>query len=475
MIATTIGRSELKPVLAMIVVGLTPRHLGVCAPRLSALAREGAVALLETVTPAVTCSVQASFMTGLTPRDHGIVGNGWLFRDQMEVMFWRQSNRLVGGEKIWEAGKKRDPAFTCANMFWWYNMASSHDIGATPRPIYKADGRKLPDCYTVPGSLRDRLTERLGPFPLFQFWGPATSIASTRWISEATKLVMAESNPTLTLVYLPHLDYDLQRYGPDETHPAVQKSFAEIDAVAGDLAEAARANGRSVVILSEYGISKVNRPVHINRALRDAGLLVVRQEDGGELLDPTLSKAFAVADHQIAHVYVENPQLLSQVRALIKELPGVERVYDETDKHVVGLDHSRAGELIAIADERSWFTYYYWNDDRHAPDFARTVEIHRKPGYDPVELFLDPKISSPKLAIGKRLILRKLGIRALMDVIPLDASLVRGSHGRITDRSEDGPLIIVDRAQLLAGTQLLAGKKIMATDVKKLLLDAIFG
>jgi predicted AlkP superfamily pyrophosphatase or phosphodiesterase len=462
------GRIDLKSTLAMIVVGLTPRHLGTLTPRLSALARAGAMAPLRTVTPAVTCSAQASFMTGLTPREHGIVGNGWLFRDQMEVMLWRQSNRLVGGEKIWEAGKRRDPAFTCANMFWWYNMASSHDFGATPRPIYKADGRKLPDCYTVPDGLRDRLTERLGPFPLFQFWGPATTIASTRWIAEATKIVMAENDPTLTLVYLPHLDYDLQRFGPDENHPAVRKSLAEIDAVAGDLADSARASGRSVVVLSEYGITKVDRPVHINRALRNAGLVAVREEDGAELLDPTVSKAFAVADHQIAHVYVSDPQLLPKVREVLQGLPGIERVYDDTDKHELQLDHPRSGELVAMADARSWFTYYYWNDDRRAPDFARTVEIHRKPGYDPVELFLDPAIASPKLAIGKRLLLRKLGFRALMDVIPLDATLVGGSHGRATDDSRDGPLIISDRADLLEG------KNVAATDVKSLLLDAIF-
>jgi predicted AlkP superfamily pyrophosphatase or phosphodiesterase len=463
------GDKRLKPLLAIIVVGLTPRHLGIHTPRLQALARDGAMLPLQTVTPAVTCSVQASFMTGLTPRDHGIVGNGWLFRDQMEIMFWRQSNRLVGGEKVWETGKRRDAAFTCANMFWWYNMASSHDIGATPRPIYKADGRKLPDCYTVPAGLRNRLIDRLGPFPLFQFWGPATTIASTRWIAEATKFVMAESNPTLTLAYLPHLDYDLQRFGPDQTHPAVQKSLAEIDAVAGDLIDTARAGGRSVVILSEYGITGVDRPIHINRALREAGLLSVREEDGGELLDPTVSRAFAVADHQIAHVYVSDPQLLPDVKARLQALPGVERVYDVADRHEIGLDHPRAGELIAIADARSWFSYYYWTDDRNAPDFARTVEIHRKPGYDPVELFLDPAISSPKLAIGKRLALRKLGFRALMDVIPLDASLVRGSHGRLPGRAEDGPLLIVSRPELLRR------KNVAATDVKSILLDAVFG
>lgn len=453
----------------MIVVGLTPRHLGPLTPRLAALARDGAMATLDTVAPAVTCSVQATFMTGTRPQDHGIVGNGWLFRDQMEVLLWRQSNRLVGGEKIWEAGKTRDRTFTCANMFWWYNMASSHDVGATPRPIYKADGRKLPDCYTVPAQLRERLTERLGPFPLFQFWGPATTIASTRWIAEATKLVMAEHNPTLTLAYLPHLDYDLQRFGPDPSHPSVRQSLIDIDAVAGDLADAARASGRSVVVLSEYGITPVDRPIHINRALRDTGLLAVREEDGGELLDPIASRAFALSDHQIAHIYVADPNLLPEVRNLLEGLPGVEHVYGGDERRAIGLDHARSGELIAMADARSWFTYYYWNDDRRAPDFARTVEIHRKPGYDPVELFLDPAIAAPKAAIGKRLLLRKLGFRALMDVIPLDASLVRGSHGRLTEKAEDGPLIIADRPDLLGSDRFAA------TGVKQLLLDAVFG
>ena len=458
----------MKPILAMIVVGLTPHHLGVLTPRLSALAREGAMLPLDTVTPAVTCSVQASFMTGLPPREHGIVANGWLFRDLMEVMLWRQSNRLVQGEKIWEAGKRRDPGFTCANMFWWYNMASSHDIGATPRPIYKADGRKLPDCYTVPGDLRDRLTERLGAFPLFHFWGPATSIVSTRWIAEATKIVMAEHKPTLTLAYLPHLDYDLQRFGPDDTHPAVRKSLAEIDAVAGDLADAARAEGRSVVVLSEYGITKVDRPIYINRALRDAGLITVREEEGGELLDPAASKAFAVADHQIAHVYVADPQAQPQVREVLEGLPGIAAIYGADEKQAINLDHPRSGEFVAMADAHSWFAYYYWKDDRRAPDFARTVEIHRKPGYDPVELFLDPGISAPKLAIGRRLMQRKLGFRALMDVIPLDATLVRGSHGRVTDNADDGPLIICSRPDLLDR------KSLAVTEVKQFLLDAIF-
>lgn len=459
----------MRPTLVLLIVGLTPRHLGRHTPNLERLARAGAVRPLTPILPAVTCSVQATFMTGLLPRDHGVVANGWLFRDLMEVWFWRQSNRLVAGEKIWEQGRARDPAFTCANLFWWYNMAASHDVGVTPRPIYKADGRKLPDCYATPPHLRDELTARLGPFPLFQFWGPGTTIASSRWIADAAVHVMETRNSTLTLVYLPHLDYDLQRFGPDESHPRVAASLAEIDAVAGDLIAYADRTERRMVVLSEYGITAVDTPVHINRVLREAGFLAVREEDGGELLDPVASSAFAVADHQIAHVYVRRPDLVAPVRRVLSGIPGVAEVLDAAGRRAHGLDHARAGELVAVAEPRAWFTYYYWLDETRAPDFARTVEIHRKPGYDPVELFVDPRLRVPKLAIGARLLKRKLGLRALMDVIPLDAALVKGSHGRLPERAEDGPLIISSEPARLPD------RPVAATDVKTLILDHVFG
>jgi len=177
----------MQPLIVLNVVGLTPRHLGPLTPRLSAFAQRGGMREMQTTFPAVTCTTQASFMTGLPPDQTGIVANGWLFRDLQEIWFWRQSNRLVKGEKIWEAGKARNPQFTCANLFWWYNMTSDHDFGATPRPIYKADGRKLPDCFTVPTDWREKLTARLGKFPLFNFWGPNTTIHSSRWIAKAAE------------------------------------------------------------------------------------------------------------------------------------------------------------------------------------------------------------------------------------------------------------------------------------------------
>ncbi len=441
------------------VVGLSRDLLGEHTPHLTALARKGGVRPLETVVPAVTCTAQASFLTGSLPREHGCVANGWYFRDLAEVSLWRQSNRLVGGEKVWEAARRRDPSFTCANLFWWYNMYSSVDHAVTPRPIYWADGLKLPDIYTEPADLHDELTQRLGEFPLFFFWGPNADIRSSRWIAAAARHVYDTRRPTLTLVYLPHLDYNLQRLGPAD--PRIAADLSAVDDVAGELIAHVRRDGARVIVLSEYEIGAVSGVVHVNRALREAGLLRVRPELGLEKLDAGASEAFAVADHQIAHVYVRRPERIREVQALVAALPGVERVLDDTGKRALGLDHPRSGELVALAAPDHWFTYYYWLDDACAPEYARTVDIHRKPGYDPVELFLDPSLWLPTAQVGWRLAKKALGMRMLMDVIPLDASLVRGSHGVQTT----GPLLISSEPALLPGEGA-----VHATQVKDLML-----
>jgi predicted AlkP superfamily pyrophosphatase or phosphodiesterase len=460
----------MHPALVILAVGLSPALVGEFTPNLKRLAARGALRPLRTVTPAVTCSVQSTLVTGLAPSGHGIVANGWYFRDLSEVWLWRQSNRLVAGEKLWEAAKARDAGFTCAKMFWWYNMYASADWSATPRPMYPADGRKIPDHYAHPYALHDELDAKLGTFPLFKFWGPLTDISSTEWIAQATLHVMQTRNPTLTLTYLPHLDYNLQRLGPDLSHPRVQQDLKALDSVCGMLIDAAAASGRDVIVVSEYGITPVTDAVHINRALRQAGLIAVRPEEHGrEILDPGASAAFAVADHQLAHVYVNDRSRLADVRALLERLDGVERVLDDAGKREVGLDHPRSGELVAISNADRWFSYYYWLDDRRAPDFARTVDIHRKPGYDPVELFFDPALAAPKLASAWRLARRKLGMRALMDVISLkDTALVKGSHGRLTDDPQHGPLVISSKAGLLPA------EGVAATDFKQLVLDHLF-
>jgi predicted AlkP superfamily pyrophosphatase or phosphodiesterase len=450
------------------VVGLTPELLGPHTPALCALAKQGVLKPLATITPAVTCSAQSTLVTGLMPREHGIVGNGWYFRDLSEIWLWRQSNHLVAGEKIWDAAKKRDPSFTCAKMFFWYNMYSTADYSVTPRPQYLADGRKAPDIYAEPPELRDELQRELGQFPLFQFWGPASNIVSSAWIARSARYAYDKHKPTLSLVYLPHLDYCLQKLGP--SHPDIPKELRAIDAIAGELIEHVQKDGARVIVCSEYGITDVSGPVHINRALREAGLIRVREERGLELLDPGASEAFALSDHQIAHVYVKRPERIAEVAALLRKLDGVEQVLDEAGKRAHGLDHARSGELVVLSRADRWFTYYYWLDDARAPDFARMVEIHRKPGYDPVELFVDPKISVPQLAIGYRLAKKALGFRTLMDVIPLDATLVKGSHGRLTDKPEQGPLFITTHPELLRD----GGSSVAATDFKQIVLDHVF-
>jgi len=458
------------PTLVILAVGLSPALVGEHTPNLQRLAARGGLRPLRTVTPAVTCTVQSTLLTGRAPSGHGIVANGWYFRDLSEIWLWRQSNRLVAGEKIWEAARARDPKFTCAKMFWWYNMYSSADWSATPRPMYPADGRKIPDHYAHPHELHDELDAKLGQFPLFKFWGPLTDISSSEWIAQATLHVMRSRNPTLTLTYLPHLDYNLQRLGPDLGHPRVQQDLQEIDAVCGTLIDYAASSGRDVIVVSEYGITPVSDAVHVNRALREAGLIKVRPEEfGREILDAGASAAFAVADHQIAHVYVNDRSRIGEVRAVLERLDGVERVLDESGKRAFGLDHERSGELVAISKADRWFSYYYWLEDRLAPDFARTVDIHRKPGYDPVELFVDPAIRFPMLATGWRLAKRKLGLRTLLDVISLkDTALVKGSHGRLTDDPNHGPLVIGSRPDLLPGGAL------QATGFKQLVLDHLF-
>lgn len=456
----------MRRTLVLDVVGLTPELLGADTPNLRALAERGGARPLATVLPAVTCSAQATFTTGQLPREHGIVANGWYFRDLAEVWLWRQSNHLVRGEMIWDAARRRDPSFTCAKLFWWYNMYSSADLSVTPRPMYPADGRKLPDIYTEPPELHDELNALLGPFPLFNFWGPRADIRSTQWIADAARHIYQTRQPTLTLVYLPHLDYNLQRLGPD--HPDIGRDLREADAVCGELIEMAERDGTRVVVLSEYGITPVRGVVHINRALREAGWIRVREELGHEQLDAGASAAFAVADHQVAHVYVRQPERIPEVKRLLEALPGVEQVLGEEGKRAHGLDHPRSGELVAVAEPDRWFSYYFWLDDARAPDYARTVDIHRKPGYDPVELFIDPDLRAPALKVGWTLAKKTLGFRYLMDVIPLDAELVRGSHGRPTDRPDAGPLLISSEPALLPEGE------IAATEVKRLILEHLF-
>lgn len=345
-------------------------------------------------------------------------------------------------------------------------MYSTADYSVTPRPLYPSDGRKLPDIHSHPMDFRDRLQKELGQFPLFSFWGPNANIESTRWIAEASKKVDEWTNPTLTLIYLPHLDYNLQRCGIDFSK--ISNDLLEIDEVCKDLITYYESQGAEVILLSEYGITSVNHPIHINRVLRKEGYIVVKDELGLETLDAGTCGAFAVADHQLAHVYVKNKEDIPKVKKLLEDTPGIEKVLDEAGKKAHHINHERAGELVAVADKNSWFTYYYWLDDAKAPDFARTVAIHAKPGYDPVEGFADPKIKFLKAKVGLKVLKKKLGFRYLMDVIPLDATLVKGSHGRINEDPLDHAVLITQQSHLLKDTA------VEPTDVCQFILDHVF-
>jgi predicted AlkP superfamily pyrophosphatase or phosphodiesterase len=440
------------------VVGLSTSVMGEHMPFLREYTERKNLMRIEPVLPAVTTSAQSTYLTGKWPSETGIVGNGWYDRIDSEVKFWKQSNKLVQGEKIWEIAKKEDPSFTCSTMFWWYNMYSTADYAVTPRPNYLADGRKMPDCYSHPAGLRDILQEKLGVFPLFQFWGPGANIESSKWIAEASMLTDELYNPTLSLIYLPHLDYCLQKFGPDFS--LIGKELNEIDELLRKLVTFYEQRNAEIVILSEYGIAPVSNPLHLNRIFREHGLLAIREERGLELLDPGASKAFVVADHQIAHVYINDPSCTDEVTSLLKQVKGVELILDRKQQSEYKIDHERAGDLVLMSDEDSWFTYYFWLDDEKAPDYARCVDIHKKPGYDPVEMFM-----SSKLRAGYKLLRKKAGFRYVMDVIPLDAGLVRGSHGRIGVPPEYQPVLISNKKS--------TGDKFIATQVYDLIWEIL--
>jgi predicted AlkP superfamily pyrophosphatase or phosphodiesterase len=440
------------------IVGLSTGLIGEHTPFLKKYTQNNFVHTVAPMLPAVTTSVQSTYLTGKWPDEHGIVGNGWYDRADSEIKFWKQSNKLVLGEKIWDQAKRIDPGFTCSKMFWWYNMYSTADYSVTPRPNYLADGRKMPDCYSHPAELRDELQKELGTFPLFQFWGPGANIKSTQWIADASVLTDKKYNPTLTLIYLPHLDYCLQKYGQDFSR--ISRELKEIDGVVEQLVSHYSEAGARIILLSEYGITNVDRPVYLNRVLRENGLLQIRVERGLELLDAGASAAFAVADHQIAHVYVNDPHIISKVKSILEKIPGVERVLDRNEQRQHHIDHERSGDLVVMADARSWFCYYFWMEDSKAPDYARSVDIHKKPGYDPVEMFM-----SSKLRAAYKLLRKKAALRYVMDVIPLDATLIKGSHGRINTPVSSHPVLITGHE--------LAKKELQATDVYEVIWDCL--
>ncbi len=456
----------MQPIVLINAVGLTPRLLEY-APRLKALAATGWVTDMPEVLPAVTCTAQATLLTGVLPNKHGVVANGWLFHSTNEVRFWQQCNRLIQAEPVYETARAlanaQNKEFKSAKLFWWFNQGAAVDISVTPKPHYAVNGDKAFGITGSPPEIAEGLERLYGKFPFSAFWGPMAGVKCTQWIAKAAANILEFHKPDLSLVYLPHLDYDPQRFGPSGTN--MPKCVKELDDACEPLLDAAKKHGAQVWVVSEYGHCDVSRPVYLNRALREAGLLEVRHGPFGEQLELYASRAFAVVDHQLAHVYVRQPEDLARVRAVLAAVPGVAKLYAGDERAEIHLNHHRSGELVLLAEPDAWFAYPFWLDDKLAPDYARAVAIHHKPGFDPCELFFDPAFLVPKFHVARRLLQKKLGFRTTFDVVPLDARIVRGSHGLAASDPLDRPILI--------GHGPMPATSVPMTEVKNMLLTAL--
>ncbi len=413
----------MRPQFILNVAALSLQEIGEHTPHLKALAEQGTMSPLIVPDPALTSVSHATMLSGLSPQEHGIVANGWYDQDYAKVLNWNRSDRLVQGEKLWEASKALFPNSKSANLFWRFCTHAHCDFVLTERPTYFANGRKGADVYSPQEVEKQRLIDQYGPFPFFNFWGPKAGLKSSEWIANIAQDLLQKAEHQLILCYAPGLDYDGQRFGPSSAQ--AQQTLKEGDALFGELIQTALAQGYDVSVVSDYGFTDVHRPVFLNRILRQHGYLSIEEAANGELLEPGASKAFAVCDNQAAHIYVNDDQVLGQVKELLKNTQGVAQVLEAQES--VALGHTRSGQLLAIAESDAWFAYPYWLDEAKAPDFAECVDIFNKPGFDPCEMFLKPGLGGT-LHAAKRFAQLKLGIRAPFDVIQADPFAVRGAR-----------------------------------------------
>jgi predicted AlkP superfamily pyrophosphatase or phosphodiesterase len=420
------------PLILLSVPGLRDRDLA-SMPKLRELTAAGDKVALTPSFPSVTCPVQANMTTGKLPAQHGVVANGFYWREKKQVEMWTAWNDCILAPQIWDILGQHDENLTTAVWFPLHSKGANADFICTPAPIHNPDGSESLWCYTRPTEMYGELRDKLGHFPLKHFWGPLANIQSTAWIVDSAIIAAREQRPDFFYIYLPHLDYAAQKNGPDSAE--AQRSVVELDEQIGKLAAAfkeAYAGGQAepvFVVASEYAIVPVDHVVHPNRILREAGLLKVREEADGEHLDFEQSRAWALVDHQFSHVFVQpgDTAAIEQVRDLFTDYVGIAEVLSGSERARYHLDHERSGDVILISTPNSWQAYYWWLDDAKAPSFARTVDIHKKPGYDPVELFFDPATRS----------------------IPLNASPVKGSHGAPIDNDNQRGVILASHASLL--------------------------
>jgi hypothetical protein len=420
-------------VILLSVPGLRAQDLA-AMPNLSRLVGQGDRATLRPSFPCVTWPVQANMLTGKLPREHGVVANGFFWRDRNEVEMWTAWNDKIQQPQIWDLLHQRDAGLKSAVWFPMLSKGCGADYICMPAPIHNPDGSESLWCYTKPVELYGTLRDTFGHFPLMNFWGPLANIKSTAWIADSAAWAMQHFRPNFFYIYLPHLDYAAQKAGPDS--PAAQAAVKELDDVLGKLiAAGSQANGQDVLwlIASEYVITPVDHVTYPNRVLREANLLSVKDE-GGELIDFANTPAWGLVDHQLAHVFVKDRDAatVGKVVDLFRGRPGIAEVLAGGEREKYALDHERAGEVVLISTPNSWQAYYYWLDDAKAPKFARTVDIHNKPGYDPVELHFDFATKS----------------------IPLDTTLIKGSHGAPATSEGQRGMMLASRSNVLQADSL---------------------
>lgn len=363
---------------------------------------------LQSVFPALTCTAQATFRTAAPVSSHGMVANGQFHRELRRPLLWEQSSALVDGPRIWEAFRKRGKRV--ALLFWQQSLGESVDLILSPAPIHKHGGGMVQNVYSQPAGLYESLCTSLdSTFSLHRYWGPLASPASSDWIARATAQLLSDPHhaPDLCLTYLPALDYDLQRHGP--AHRSAKRALTALFDQLAIIREAASKHGYDLIIFGDYAIGASSQAIFPNRALRDAGLFNTRTVAGMLYPDFHTSKAFAMVDHEVAHVYLQHPADQEAVRLVLISLEGIDTVMDANAQQMAGIANPHAGELLLVAKPGHWFAYPWWTDRKTAPDFAGHVDIHNKPGYDPCELFF----GWPPISVSQ------------------DTTRIKGSHGTI--------------------------------------------
>ncbi len=436
-------------VVLLSVPGLREKDLATM-PNLSGLTGGGDRVSLAPSFPCVTCPVQINMTTGKMPVQHGVVANGFYWRDKQQVEMWTAWNSAVGSPQLWDILHQHDDRIRSA--VWFPMLAKGAEAAwiCTPAPIHNPDGSESLWCYTRPTELYGELRDAIGHFPLHHFWGPLANIKSSAWIIDSAIHLARRERPNFFYIYLPHLDYAAQKNGPDS--PEAKAALVDLDEHMGRLfggfqeAYAGLSDKKDEplwLVASEYAINPVDNVVYPNRLLREAGLLSVKGEADGEQLDLAASKAWAMVDHQFSHVYLKDAKAdLKRVQNLFVGCEGIDQILFGDDLARFEINHPHCGDLVLVSKPNSWQAYYWWLDDARAPKFARTVDIHRKPGYDPVELFFDFATKS----------------------VPLDATLVKGSHGApALDQSQRGVL-------LTSQPGVLEGPPMADTDVFDLVL-----